>query len=216
MKSKTSILSTCAAFVAACALLGASNAHASTTYGISVDTSALSSLTAYTPFALDFQYNGGETGNTVTISNLNYGVGGSFTNSPVASTWGAVAGDLSTGNIILGSSSVNSYTFNEFYQGFTPGNTLSFNVTFASTTPTPNPTPDAFIFGILDKDLLNISTTGLGNSLGTITLGSSVSFTAGAGTGDYAGVISAVPEPSTQFGLLALGVAALNVRRRTK
>ncbi len=216
MKNKTNIASPCLALVATCALFGASAAQASVTYGISVDTSALTSLSAFSPFALDFQYNGGETGNTVTVSNLNYGIGGSFTNSPAASSFGAVVGDLSTGNIVLGNTSVNTYTFNEFFQGFTPGNLLSFDVTFASTTPTPNPTPDTFFFGILDKDLLSITTNGLGDTLGSISIGSIVSFTANSGTGAYAGVISAVPEPSTNLGLLALGVAALHVRRRAK
>ena len=218
MKNKTYLASTCAALAATCALFGASNAQASTTYGITFNTSALNSpsLSGFAPFALDFQFNGGETGNTATISNLNYGVGGSYSFDPAPSAFGSyVTGDLSTGNIVLGNASATAYSFNEFFQGFTPGNTLSFDVTFGNTTPTPNSTPDAFFFGILDKDQKNIPTTGVGDSLASITIGSNISFEFSSGTGTY-GAISAVPEPSTNLGLLALGVAALNIRRRAK
>ncbi|MEO7099200.1 MAG: NF038129 family PEP-CTERM protein [Luteolibacter sp.] len=208
MKYKNPFKSTLTALAAACALLGASSAHAAVTYYVDVNTSSLIGNTS-APFALDFQLIGSAS-NSVTISNFNFG-GGSATSSTENYT-GTASGDLNS------TVSLNDTTtfFNEFFQGFTPGATLSFTVNV--DTNIGSPTPDGFSFAILDSSLTNITTSGLGDSLLVVNVdgtsyGTMTSQT-GSGTGAFSGVsITSVPEPSAALlGMMACG--AMFVRRR--
>ena len=54
--------------------------------------------------------------------------------------------------------------FNEFFQEFTPGNTLEFTVEL-TTLVDPGPQPDQFSFAILDCDLFEIQTEGPADAL---------------------------------------------------
>ena len=208
MKNKNSLKSTLSALAAASALLGASASHAAVTYYVDVNTSALVGNTS-APFALDFQLIGGAN-NSVTISNFNFG-GGSAT-SLTENYTGTASGDL--GSTV----SLNDATtfVNEFFQGFTPGATLSFTVNV--DTNIGSPTPDTFSFAILDSSLMNITTNGLGDSLLVVNIdgtsyGTMTSQT-GSGTGAFSGVsVTSVPEPSAALlGLVACG--AMFARRR--
>src|SRR6185369_10041485 len=77
------------------------------------------------PFALDFQLNGGSPlGNVAFISNFSFG-GGAATTNPPATGFGLASGNLTSGVTLKDSS---ASFFNEFYQGFTPGTILSFDV----------------------------------------------------------------------------------------
>ncbi len=116
-------------------------------YTVTVDTRPLAGQTTPpAPFALEFQLNDGDgtVNNTATLSNFNFGTGGSATGSPT--TTGGATGNLSS-TVTLTDSSF----FNEFIQGFTPSSTdlLSFllNLT-ANVEPT---TPDAFSLAIFDS-----------------------------------------------------------------
>ena len=167
-------------------------------YDVTIDTSALIGNPS-APFSLDFQLNDGAgTGsaqNFASITGFNFG-SGNATGS--ASIFGGTAGDLVSGITFHTTSA-----FNELYQGFTPGNTLSFHVSLSETAPSTE-TPDSFSFAILDQSLSNIATTGIADTLlevdltdaGAIaTLGNSidgVSITATAVPEPYAAPVVAV------------------------
>lgn len=184
----------------AAALLCASLADAQLNYNVVFDTSSLAS-SASAPFAVDFQLIGGSpNGNTATLSNFVFG-GGSATGS--SNLTGGASGSLAN-SITLTSSSSNF--FSEYYQTINPGSIFSFNVSV--TTKGNTPTPDALSFSILDKDLNNIPTTGLGNSLMLLNItggnvASDVQFF--TGTGEFSSV-APVPEPSALLGLLGFSV----------
>ncbi len=164
------------------------------------------------PFFLDFQLTGGSglATNTATIYGITFG-GGSVT--PPAFTTGGASGDLSTSVSLTDAGSF----FNEFFEGFTPGGTLGFNV--LETTNTDAPQPDLFAFAILDGSLFNLPTTGLGDSLVWVTLGDGIGVNAvqTAVTRAPEGIsarVTAVPEPSAIL-LVASGLAAALIRRRS-
>ena len=166
------------------------------------------------PFALDFQLNGGNPlGNTATISNFTFGTG-SATSNPPATPNGLASGDLSTSVIVSDDS---SNPFNEFYQGFAPGNTLDFDVSL--TTNVNTPTADAFSFAILDMNLFNIPTTGPSDALVQVNIDNALTGLSGvqtySGTGAYTGVtVTATPEPTTAATLIMGAGMLLGLRRR--
>ena len=132
--------------------------RANSNFSVFVDTSALVGNLAG-PFSLDFQLNDGsglgDGNNTASLSNFKFG-GGSAVGG--ATTSGGATGDLTSGINITDS----DWTFNEFYQGFLPGNWLSFNLSL-STNLDLGGTPDLFSFAILDGNLMNLATQSLGS-----------------------------------------------------
>lgn len=211
MKLNRYLKTTLGVIAAAFALICGTAAQGAT-FHVSIDTSALlsSPASASGPFYLDFQLNGGSTlSNTATISNFSFG-GGSLsagTDVAIGQTSGTLA---STITLITGPSN----PFNEFYQGFTAGSTLNFDVTH--TTNVNVPVSDLFLFSILDSTLANISTNGFANSLVTLDINSVVPVAqAFNGTGDFSGVTAAVPEPSRAL-LMAVGIGAAGLRRRRR
>jgi len=191
-------------------LLLCCSAHAASTFHISVNTTPLIGNSSG-PFSIDFQLNNGTAAglgnNTATISNFNY-FGGSAVGS--ASLFGGAQGDLASGVLLN-----NSSAFQEFFQEFTLGTRLAFDVSLTSNVD--GVTPDAFVFTLLDSNLFNITTTGLGDSLVLVNLDSSLltvqSFN---GTGAYGAVTTSVPEPppyvSLLIGLPLLVLAARKMR----
>ena len=185
----------------ACLFLGTQVSHA-ISYHFSIDTSGLSGDPG-APFALDFQFIG-DGSNTITIGNFKFG-GGSASNDPsMAGAFGATSGDLSS-SVTLTTGSGGEF-FNEFFQGFTAGSRLSFDVFFYD--PVVNLTPDMFSFSILDNQLFNIPTSyGVGNALGVIEFNGANPAPA-VFVADN-GVTVTVPDHGTTFGLLGMALLGL-------
>jgi hypothetical protein len=132
-----------AATLAAAALLSAPAARADFHYNVQMNTSSLIGHVAG-PFSLDFQLIDGDgvANNTVTLTNFVFG-GGSPSGAPTLS--GGASGDLSSAVALT-----DTTFLNEFTQGFTPGNTLSFSLTTTNAFAGSG-VPDAFSFAILDR-----------------------------------------------------------------
>jgi hypothetical protein len=119
---------------------------------VTLDTSALGAL-PNGPFSLGFELaDGSGTGdgnNSVVLSDFQFGSG-----SPVGSPliFGTVFGDLSSTVTLTDADPVGGV----FVQTFTPGNTLSFGLSF--TTNVDAGTPDEFVFSILDSAFTPIPT----------------------------------------------------------
>ena len=164
------------------------------------------------PFFLDFALTDGSGTlagpNSVAVSNFNFGGGGAVgapTLTPGAS--GSLATSVTLSDTANG--------FVEFFQQFTPGSLLNFDV---ATTNNVDPIqPDAFAFAILDKNLVNLPTTGLGDSLLLLNISRVATFqtfstTAPAGVGASAVLL---PEPGTLV-LLGSGIVVALRRRAVR
>ena len=210
-----------AALCAGVLALSASAATASPiSFHVDVNTAPLIGSLAG-PFAIDFQLTDGSgtlaAPNTVTLSHFVFGGGGTI-GAPSLS--GGAAGDLSSTVVLTDSGAF----LNEFFQAFTPGTTLSFDLTMTSNVD-PGSTPDAFSMAILDGSLANLPTTGLGDSLLLVNIGSTSlglddvhTFVSTGPAGVAATALAAVPEPASLFllGVGLLGVAARWRQRRAR
>lgn len=200
--------------VAAASVFLAAQTVEAAQYHVTVDTAALQG-SSEAPFALDFQMTGGSAlGNTVTLSNFTFGLGGSATSDPAATLFSGVGSGSLASSISLTTNSSNFIS--ELYQGFAPGTILGFDIDL--TTNPSGPTPDGFSFAILDKDLFNIQTNGVGDSLLLISINSSnptvETFTSLNGVSVS---VAPVPEPASAafFGSVVVGALGM-VRRRLR
>lgn len=111
-------------------------------YTVDIDTSGLGGGL----FGLDFQLNDGDgSGNgtsTVTLSNFDFGTGS--TSGSAALTGGA------SGDALAGGTIVDSSFFNQFFQSFVAGGTISFDLMLDLNGPGAG--PDLFTLAILDLD----------------------------------------------------------------
>ena len=184
-------------------------------YRVTIDTSSLSSgvNAPNAPFLLDFQLNDGNllNNNTATIGNFTFTGGGAPFGA--ANLFGGASGSLANTVTLTDSSA-----FNEFYQSFATGTQIAFDLNLTSNVAA-GLTPDSFSFSILEGDLDNITTTGIGNTLLQFDIDSTNpnagDFVVSSGTGDYSGVnVTVIPEPSSALcGLVALGLGMLRRRR---
>jgi hypothetical protein len=165
------------------------------------------------PYYIEFQLVDGDLNynqNTVTVDAFDFG-GGQADGAPDLT--GGASGDLT-----VGVSLVDSAFFNAFFQPFTPGTLLKFNVNATLNSGAP---PDQLSFAILNNILVEVPTSGPGNELFNIDLTApgAVNLFAGldAGTGDpvlSAPVnVSAIPEPATVL-ITAGGLALTLLRKR--
>jgi len=192
------------------AIAGALSARVSSAalYHVDVNTAPLIGNPAG-PFSLDFQLNDGsglgDGNNSVTIGNFVFGTGGPLGS---ATLLGGAAGDLASGVTLT-----DTTAFNEFFQSFTAGSTLSFDVSLTANADA-GPTPDAFVFGILDYSLGNIPTTGVGDSLLLINISADALNVQTGNSISPAGVVATVPEPSSfVFAGLGLTIACWRARK---
>jgi hypothetical protein len=201
-------------------------------YAVTIQTAPLasSSLSGNGPFSLDFAitYGGQSAGNTATINNFSFG-GGAATGTPILT--GNAAGSLSSAVTLSDSS---SSFYNDLNQTFSPGTTVSFDVTL-SDNPSAQ-TPDELAIAILDNTGGQIVTTdpNEGLSLATFEIRNFGTITTAAyagidntdpnnlvDLGDYTGVTASVsavpvPEPAPICILgLGLGVTGLFLARGT-
>jgi hypothetical protein len=169
------------------------------------------------PFALDFALIDGSGSlavpNTVTASNFTF-AGGGPTGSPMLT--GGATGSLA-GGVTL---SDGAAFLNEFFQTFTAGSAIGFDVLMTGNVD-PGPTPDAFSFAILDRNLQNLPTTGLGDSLVLVNISRtslSLSDVQTFSTTSPAGITataSPIPEPASLV-FLASGLLSVRLRRSRK
>jgi MYXO-CTERM domain-containing protein len=185
---------------------------------VNVDTRSLVGNPAG-PYALDFQLNDGsgwgDANNTAALTNFQFG-NGSVIGS--GSTFGGAGGDLGSGVWLTDSNPL----LNDFYQGFTPGSWLSFDLSL-TTNVDGGGTPDLFSFAILDGALMNLPTESLGSdSFLEINLDSVSPSVATFASIDGLIIATATPVPEASSygfgaaGLLALAGLARRYRRRSK
>ncbi len=118
-------------------ILAGPAARADMTWTMSLDTSQLA--TNYSgPFALDFELVGSN-GNTVTLSNFSFSIGGNA-GPGTAFTTGGASGDL--GSSVSFNDSVNFLS--DFNQQFIPGKTLTFTMDSTVVPPSSSGSPDNF------------------------------------------------------------------------
>jgi hypothetical protein len=171
MKICLSSLPVVGAMVAALTLVANSPIRADSIYTFSMSTQPFANLVATSdpsaPFSLYFYLNSsGGPSNTVTLSDFNFGAGGSAVPATTF-TYGDVTGDASS-SIVLNDNPINS-TLNGLIEQFTPGPTLSFQID--TTLNSSNAAPDQFGFAILDSSFSNVVTTdSVNDNFLTITL----------------------------------------------
>jgi hypothetical protein len=190
--------------VASTALIASASQAA--TFDVVVDTSALVGGN----YLLDFQLNdGGVLGNNrVRVNDFANLVVGKVVDSPT--TFGGAVGDI--GSVVIFD---NSSFSQELYQSFVAGSVFGFTVDL--TTNSDGETPDSFVFAILDSNLQNIQTTGLGNSLFQVNIGATPTVQIGTGVNPFVSVTAtAVPEPTSTVALLGLGCAGMFIGKRKK
>jgi hypothetical protein len=227
MKILNSPLSIIRTLVCAAAILMAVSAHAQIAYRFTVNTTPLIGDSA-APFYLDFQLTdgsgSGDGNNTAWLSNFNFHGG-----VPMGATAGA---GTFTGNLSSSVSLSDRSFFNEFYQAFTPGSFLQFDLNL-TTRVDSGLFPDSFAFAILDSTLFNLPTLSGGSDVFAsidITGPSAVvhTFASNGSVAPAAGgpmivlpapTATAIPEPSTYgcFAAVALAfTAVLRLRRRSR
>lgn len=182
------------------ALVAPSAARANLSYLVDINTSSIINHPSG-PFYLDFQaIYGSGLAQTFTVSNVGFTGGGLV---GTGSSTGAVGGDLWT-SLTLNPSSGSFY--NDFFQGFDATvSDIKFKINLS--TNAAGITPTSFSVSLLDNAVINIPTSGVGDSLLLANINDGMS-TLQTSTG--LGVIvtaTPVPEPAT-YGLAA-GVVAL-------
>src|SRR6185312_2906031 len=151
-------------------LLAAANLSASTTLGVTVNTSALAADVSGQPFSLAFELvDGGGVGNgnnAAVLSNFDFGGGTAL--FPASIFGNGVMGDA-TQSVQL--TDIDSFEY--FEQGFIPGSSLSFNLDLTSNLE-DGPVQDELVFWILDNTetpLITSANDGL-NELASFTVSS--------------------------------------------
>jgi hypothetical protein len=229
MKRKTAY-----AFLAALLAAAFSPARADTIFTVTLNTASLAGSPGSSagPFDLAFQLTDGsglgDTNNTATLRNFQFG-GGSAGACPANCVGFGGASGSAASSIVL----TDTTFFNALVEGFTPGSTLSFLVDLTTNVDSGG-TPDTFAFSLLDSSGFSIPTldSSGADSLLTVTLdsakpailayGSDVSRLTNGGSGVALSLAAptigspggpSVPEPGTLL-LVTIGFAGLILAQR--
>lgn len=207
----------------ALALWAAHSANADSVYTFTMDTTA---LVGNGPFTLDLQFFDGSgapgdlNNNTVTLTDFAFGSGSP---SGGGTATGGASGSLATGVTLQ-----DMEFFNEYYEDFTPGNTLSFSIDTTNVAD-PGGTPDLFTVAILDNMGNELPTNGGADEFLDVSLAgganpqvSAFDSAPGSEFALSAPIVelqsqnpSTVPEPSA-FGALLAGMVALSIARSVR
>ncbi len=216
-----------AAAILAALFGGTGAARAAVTYDVSIDTASLAADVGDQPFALFLGLNSGGSGtdNVATFSNFAFAGGSAGGN---VQTMGSGTGNLAAG---VSLETAPNGSLNSFQQNFTPGRTLTFQLTTTlnEVDPTFN-TPDELAVQIDDSGGLPVGTTDpdgsdslitftFDNPLQIATYGSDTTQTTSTGRSlAFAAPTvapAAVPEPTTAA-IAAVAAGALALRRRQR
>lgn len=177
------------------------------TYTVSVNTSAIKATMGF----VDFDFAPGNNSQNASVTIGGFGGTGGLSGSPQVN--GTVTGTL-PGPLVIG----NGTQFNDYFQGFTFGTSIAFNLTFSGPAlSSPNGTSTSgstFAFGMFDSTGSNplLTTDPNGNTFivavhldGTTSVTTFPPATGGISAATVAVATTAVPEPSTlTLTLLAL------------
>jgi len=193
-----------------------------TMLAVSLDTSQLVGNPA-APFYIEFQLNDGsgtnDGNNTAAVTSFDFGGGAPGDPSTIVTNGGA-GGCLNCGVTITD----NSF-FNQFYQQFTPGTTLTFEVNLTENVDS-GPQPDEFTFAILDCSQTEIPTTSPANALLTVDISAPAKIQTFSGTTNAslacngqpgiplpAPATAVLPEPGTlPVGIVGLAFVSIGLR----
>ena len=192
-------------------------AAAQTTYRVTVNTSALSGTTGN----LDFQFNpfGAAAAATDVISGFTSTGTLAGAPTPTGGVTGILPGPLTF---------TNSTGYNDYFQAFTFGNSLTFLTTFSGNTVNKAPASDTFAFSLYDSTgTTPLLTNDPSGSVAEITINPNGTFSTranpnsdgSASVATIALVPPAVPEASTTVSLgvlLALGLGGIVLARKRK
>jgi hypothetical protein len=191
-------------------------AHADVIYSVSLNTAPLIG-NPNGPFLLDFQLtDGGGTGdgnNSATLSQFQFGAGGSAGNASTITLTNNASGNLAS-SVSLKDTSF----FNEFSQAFVPGATFTFQLDLTANADAGG-TPDEFTFQLLDASGNEVSTNDPSGSNALLIIditGSALQPQTFTTTGDgfsIGPVLSASPEPATVWTAITGAAFVLFVRR---
>jgi hypothetical protein len=175
---------------------------------VTVDTSTLFGGLYHIDFQLNDGNGVGDGNNSAVISGFSFG-GGAVAGA--ATSFGGVSGDLSSAVTLI-----DTDPFNEFFQAFNPGSTLSFTVQLSNNAN--GAIPDFFGFALLDENLMNLATYSLGSDqLLTVDInGGALTYDTYASVGGIPSptVAASVPERGSTLVLVLVAVLGTGIMRR--
>jgi len=176
---------------------------------VKLDTSFLSGGNYYLDFQLTDGSGTGDGSNTAVVSAFDFGGGSAF---GAVTSYGTVTGDLSSSVSLT-----DTDPFTEFYQAFSAGSFLMFQLEL--TNHYSGGTPDLFGFSILDGSLFNLATYApASDQFLTVNLdGAALAYsTYPSVDGIAAPTVSAVPDTLNTAWAGLLGLVALALIRQRK
>lgn len=189
-------------------LLGAASLPADAIYNVSVNTGAFSGQSGY----LDFQLGRGPSSQAATVAIT------SFASNGASSSLGAQISGAVTGSLSSTVNTSNTTQFNDYFQAFTYGSALSFQLTFSGPAiNAPNGTAtdgSPFAFGLYNSSQSPIGQTDAFGNTFLIQVNTNGTTTV-QNFSTLASVTAAVPEPG-EWGVTGVGLIGVALATRRK